>query len=137
LFCLCFHPHCGPEVDHTCNRNEYQEFSWGVKRCRSEMLTTSPPSMNRLSREYGMLDVSQPYAPLRPATRIALLYTRFNSSYRLSCILSIMSSVGTCTIRTMISPQPPLRIMYGIVSLTNKTHLTTDGILLWKKEPVA
>jgi hypothetical protein len=47
----------GPGVESTSDRNEYQEFSCGEKDGWPIRLTTSPPSMSRLSTNCGNLDV--------------------------------------------------------------------------------
>jgi hypothetical protein len=74
-----------PGVYSASNRNEYQKqkkFFWGVQRGLRIRLTTSPPSVSQLSRQFGILNISQPNMPPRPLAGIALilLYNYYRGS---------------------------------------------------------
>jgi hypothetical protein len=68
----------GAGVYSASNRNEYQKQKnnvfWGVEFSRCIRLATLPPSVSRLSKQCGILNISQPRRPSRPVSGIALLY---------------------------------------------------------------
>jgi hypothetical protein len=58
---------------------------WRVKRLRCVTLTASPPSVRWLCRQCVIINVSQPYRPPRPVTRIMLFLLYVRHIYDLCC----------------------------------------------------
>jgi hypothetical protein len=70
----------GPGAYTASNRNEYwkkkKKRSWGVKCGWCVGLTTLPPSMSGLSRQCGILNISQPYRPPRPVNGDSFIWSQ-------------------------------------------------------------
>jgi hypothetical protein len=70
----------GPGVYLASNGNDYRkhkkkkEYFWGVKCGWCVGLTTLPPSMSRLSRQCGTLNISQLFRSSRPVTENSLIF---------------------------------------------------------------
>jgi prepilin signal peptidase PulO-like enzyme (type II secretory pathway) len=84
----------GPTVGSASNINEFQESSCkGGKDDQSARLTTSLPSVSRLSRKSGSLNISHPYGPPWPVTETALPLTVYNQCLQHYTILATTITV--------------------------------------------
>jgi hypothetical protein len=73
----------GPGVYSTSNRNQF----WDVECGWCIELTTLPLSVSRLSRQCGILDISQAYRPPRRVKGIALLFYFYGNSFTFLLLL--------------------------------------------------
>jgi hypothetical protein len=67
----------GTGVHSASNRNEHQKQKIFLG---SRELITYLPSVSQLSRQCGILNISQPYRPPRPVTGIALLLLAYKTT---------------------------------------------------------
>jgi hypothetical protein len=59
------------------NRSEYQKMFLVIQRGWHVTLTTSPPSVSRMPRQCGILNISQRYRPPQPLMGAALRFLNF------------------------------------------------------------
>jgi hypothetical protein len=83
-------------------------------------MTTSPPSVSRISRQYGVLKISQPHRPPRPIAGIALLV--------IVCTLwNLHHNEQTCNVDHMIAPTAQDTLTLAALPETEKNkHVRTQ-----------
>jgi hypothetical protein len=77
----------------------------GVRGGRRVRLTVSPPTVSRLSRKCGSLDVSQLYEPPRPVTGTALPFISFSPTFASSDWRKPLNTSGWTVSRTRFGPE--------------------------------
>lgn len=86
-------------------------------------MTNLPPSVTQLSREYGILNILQPYRPLRPVTGITLLLLSTSPHQRLlfreGCSLEARRTFKPVAIFWDIAPSLTSNLLHAGLFLRN------------------
>jgi hypothetical protein len=98
-------------LTETSTGNIKKKSFWDVKCGWCVGLTILPPSMSRLSRQRGILNISEPFRPPRPVTAIAFTSLLTNTGMSAFCALpslqlgaKINTSVSCAVIHGLIGP---------------------------------
>jgi hypothetical protein len=109
----------GPGVYSASNRSRKKCF-WGVERGRCVRLAISPPSLSRLSRQCGILYISEPYRASRSVMGIGLLLL-FLLFLSLTLMLGQQIDMMPKGSSTRVTPEMnfPVRAVGKLVRLTD------------------